>query len=190
MDDGTYIIKNGTIIGRQSLKAAEKKEAHKVKTEIEPILFYTFRYVFLLITFVGLIFILLVLTTILMFLCFELASKCSGKAEQPLSIQKVMFNGRMMNVMKRMPYSTFMLREARDCPICLDSFRPDSQVVQLKCSRFHIIHYECIERYLNEGQEKSPFEELLCPLCRNVIETEELPVMSLSVKDSMTSNDC
>jgi hypothetical protein len=34
-----------------------------------------------------------------------------------------------MNAIKNFPFSQFMLREARDCPICLDSFRSSDEVV-------------------------------------------------------------
>ncbi len=77
-----------------------------------------------------------------------------------------------MNVMKSIPYSTVMLRQARDCPICLDSFNDKSQVIQLKCSRFHLFHYDCMEAYMNNGDE---FESKLCPLCREPVEIEETP---------------
>jgi len=70
-----------------------------------------------------------------------------------------------MNAMKNIPFSSFMLREARDCPICMESFRPEDQVVQLKCSKYHIFHSNCFQSYLN-----APGVSKKCPLCRQVVQ--------------------
>jgi len=60
-----------------------------------------------------------------------------------------MRQGKIMNAAKSIPFSRLLLpNEARDCPICLEAFKEDSEVVQLKCSKFHIYHHKCLNDYL------------------------------------------
>lgn len=167
MDDGTYVIKDGVVVGRQTLNEAEKKESIAMQAKFESNFIYYTRYFLLLI---GLLFVLFVITMLLLMVfvfCVILTDMFVGQSTEEqrrrMSVDNAMRNGRMMNVMKRIPYANFMLKEARDCPICLESFNEKSQVVQLKCSKYHIFHYDCMERYLETGKD-------LCPLCRKPIE--------------------
>ena len=52
-----------------------------------------------------------------------------------------------------------------ECPICFDKFDEIDNVIQLRCSQFHIYHYQCMESMLksNRGMRRN------CALCRTPI---------------------
>ena len=73
-----------------------------------------------------------------------------------------------------------MLSEARDCPICFEPFTVQDQVVQLKCNRYHVFHYNCMERYMRYYDENEPLAQpKQCPLCREEVQIEEQPAMKV-----------
>lgn len=155
---------------------------------MEPMAIYMSRITFLVVCILVLIFLLLILMSMAGLLCILITEKYAGQDDSIVYADVALRNGRIMNVMRSIPYSTFMLRTARDCPICLDSFNDDSEVVQLKCSRYHIFHYHCMESYMNQGDT---FEEKLCPLCRKQVEIEETPNLnSPSLSPSLIQNAC
>jgi len=80
---------------------------------------------------IVLVAILIFVVIMAIYLCIKLTLWMTGKKEKIFVEEHVMRNGRMMNAMKVMPYGTFMMREAFDCPICLESFNDESNVVQL-----------------------------------------------------------
>lgn len=128
-DDGTYIIQNDTVVGRQDLEEGMMATDLKKKSEMESIPIYLSRIAFLIACILILMFILLVLISMAGLLCILITEKYAGQDESRIHIEVAMRNGRIMNMMRSIPYSTFMLRTARDCPICLDSFNDDSLVV-------------------------------------------------------------
>ena len=76
---------------------------------------------------------------------FLIQSKSSRRAD----VDTIMNQGRLMRLMRNVPYSKIMIDGDRDCPICLNQFTDESLVVQLKCNKYHIYHYDCLEQYLN-----------------------------------------
>ena len=46
-----------------------------------------------------------------------------------------------------------------DCPICIESFKENDELYQLKCG--HIFHTECITEWININN--------ICPTCRKVV---------------------
>ena len=52
--------------------------------------------------------------------------------------------------------------EARDCPICLQEFEKESQVVVLPCSQAHVYHVRCLDQHLIAKKD----EEAQCVFCR------------------------
>lgn len=169
MDDGTYIIENGKVIGRQTLEQAEMIEEVAIESRWEPLYIYMFRYIFLCVIIVIAFILMLWLAMILIYVCMLTAAKYS---DGEYGSARIAINGRLMNAMKRIPYSDFILQEARDCPICLESFTRDDEVFQLKCSKFHLFHAHCLEGYLTAPGLPSG-EDKKCPVCRRPIEYEE-----------------
>lgn len=78
MDDGTYIIKDGVVVGRQTLNEAEKKESIAMQAKFESTFIYYSRYLLLLF---GLLFVLFVITMLLLMIfvfCVILTDKFVG----------------------------------------------------------------------------------------------------------------
>lgn len=82
-------------------------------------------------------------------------------------------NVTFMRMMNCIPYSSFVISDSKDCPICLQEFTPDCQVVQLKCNSRHIYHVECMKLYLEN--DEIPFMDKQCPLCRSRVSINEDP---------------
>jgi hypothetical protein len=68
--------------------------------------------------------------------------------------------------------SQLMSREGKSCPICLEDFEAQAEagesvdIVQLKCSKLHLFHFQCLETSLKSGQPSCD----KCPFCRAEIE--------------------
>ena len=92
---------------------------------------YSIRFLFLVICLIAVIFILLFLIMLAIYFIDLMTRLYTGKDPETGTYPEstVMRTGRIMNIMKSIPYSTFMLREARDCPICLATFTDDCEVV-------------------------------------------------------------
>lgn len=54
----------------------------------------------------------------------------------------------MVRTMKKFPFGNLLFKEATECAICLESFGSSSEIIQLKCSKYHIFHFHCIKNYL------------------------------------------
>ena len=54
-----------------------------------------------------------------------------------------------------------------ECCICYDNFKTEDNVIQLKCSIFHVYHYTCMEKLIH-----SPAWNDTCALCREQISLE------------------
>ena len=76
-------------------------------------------------------------------------------------------NQELIKAMKTFSFSSLIFREATECVICLQVFEPKDKLVQLKCSKFHIFHFECLKSHLNTVNENYYNEK--CPLCRQTI---------------------
>lgn len=115
---------------------------------------------------------------IVTFYIFKSIVDVHNKYRPEVSYTQVSRNAMLMNAMSHFPYSTFMLSEARDCPICFEQFNDKSEVVQLNCNDNHIFHYECMEKYLisldrREAQTGESRVGRPCPLCRKDITFNE-----------------
>ena len=128
---------------------------------------------------------LLTLMTMSIFWMVKAINKVHGKYKVRVTVRQAMRNGMLMNIMSHFPYSTFMLQEARDCPICFEQFDDDSDVVQLQCNSNHIFHYHCMNRYLsyehwnlsNHILDDDEDIKKLCPLCRQEVQVCDVPVV-------------
>ena len=174
MDDGTYVIEDGKVIGRQSLETAEMNEDVALGSRIEPMYIYAFRYFVLFVGFFLLFIIMFIAAIGLIFLCYLLTDKIADRG-QIYDEARLRRNGQLMNLMKKIPFSQFMLHESRDCSICLESLESQDEVVQLKCSKYHLFHAQCMEGYINQGTQYDR-QNKKCPLCRKPVEYEENPV--------------
>lgn len=86
-------------------------------------------------------------------------------------------NQDMIRRMRRFPYGTLLFKEATECAICLETFNDRVEIVQLKCSKYHIFHFHCIKNLLESPYLPNNYERR-CPLCREVIEFQDPPVIS------------
>ena len=67
------------------------------------------------------------------------------------------------------------------CPICFESFKSEKKVVSTQCG--HLIHDECIQKWLNTGTNT-------CPKCRTPIPNRnKLVKMYLSSSDEMSESE-
>lgn len=66
-------------------------------------------------------------------------------------------NKQLVNMMKKFPFTSIMFNKSNsefECAICLEQFKEydnhgnETQVVQLKCSKYHIFHFDCFREYL------------------------------------------
>ena len=84
---------------------------------------------------------------------------------------------RLIDKMYKFSIKQLQSLEARTCPICLLDYRDQlsrnisSDLVQLKCSKFHIFHFDCLNTYI--AKEKGS----TCPLCRQNIEVQHPPMI-------------
>lgn len=67
-------------------------------------------------------FVLLAMMVVVTFYIFKSVIDVHNKYKPELTFTQVSRNAMLMNAMSHFPYSTFMLSEARDCPICFDQF--------------------------------------------------------------------
>jgi len=77
------------------------------------------RYTGLIILFLLMIFVLMMILMMMMFYCSTAPIKIHSRHARAQTMQAAMRNATIMNMIRRVPYSQFMLQEARDCPICL-----------------------------------------------------------------------
>ena len=57
----------------------------------------------------------------------------------------------------------------KECPICLELYKPEDLVMQLKCGDTHVFHRKCID----EMATKNSSIKNKCPLCRKTIVSEQ-----------------
>mmetsp|Transcript_5579 Transcript_5579/g.9589 ORF Transcript_5579/g.9589 Transcript_5579/m.9589 type:complete len:81 (+) Transcript_5579:932-1174(+) len=80
----------------------------------------------------------------------------------------------MLRRLQHFPFGDILFREATECAICLETFNEKIEVVQLKCSKFHIFHFHCIENML---MQENVFNHR-CPLCRQLVEVQDPPILN------------
>lgn len=154
-DDGTFFIaSDGSLQGRVELDEAPRY--YPVRGHIEGKANYYCRFFFLLMILLGLTMILMSLLVLSLFYMVKVITKVHCTYRDRVTVHSTLRNGMIMNFMTHFPYSQFMLSEARDCPICFEPFSVQDQVVQLKCNRYHVFHYNCMERYLRYFDENEP----------------------------------
>lgn len=95
------------------------KEDHSVKGKVEPMNIYMSRQLFLILLFGVVIFILMMIILVSIFYCMSTSIKVQARHANRINVEAAMRNGRIMNIMSKIPYSRFMLSGDRDCPICL-----------------------------------------------------------------------
>ena len=83
-------------------------EEVEMGSRIEPLLYYVLRFVFICISFVVIFFLLGVLAIIMIFICYKITDKISGGANT-YSEGRMRRNSLIMNTMRNIPYSQFML---------------------------------------------------------------------------------
>ena len=173
-DDSTYVIKNDIVTGRDTDDPEVKGVHLNKKVEFESPVSHYLRFTLVTIVIVALVVVSLWFLIFSFVVCVimtdRLSSNRTGRGHNPANqlsndAEYYMRNGRLINLMKKVPYGRFMFKEARDCPICLVAFDESSQVVQLECSRYHIFHYECMEHFLAQCTSTQP----TCPLCRKEV---------------------
>lgn len=76
----------------------------------------------------------------------------------------------MLRKLKHLPFTSHLLEfdDSHECVICFNEFVEDQQVCQLKCSRKHIFHFDCLQQWVKMGRNT-------CPVCRqSIIEPGQL----------------
>lgn len=121
----------------------------------------------------------------ILFYFFISVNKLHSKYTDKITVNSALRNGMIMNFIGQFPYSQLMLSEAKDCPLCFEQFKQDSNVVQLKCNKHHLFHHKCMEEYLKYEDDNQPIiVTKKCPLCRHQVEIEEEPNF-LALRDSI-----
>ena len=111
-----------------------------------------------------------ILVCLMMFLCANLES---SRGDVDLFSSNNVRNRNIVNTMRKFPFGSIAFREATECSICLENFEnqdasgQDVEVVQLKCSKYHIFHDQCLKEFMNHAGNS---HNKKCPLCRKPIE--------------------
>jgi hypothetical protein len=76
--------------------------------------------------------------------------------------------------LKKIPYTQMLVNmgDSRECVVCLCEFVDGDDVLQLKCSKHHIFHYECLKQWIQSGSNRQG----QCPICRARIRTDSFSV--------------
>lgn len=92
--------------------------------------------------------------------------------------------GRLDNKINLFPikqWKKYFSIQKMKCPICFESFKSEKKVVSTQCG--HLIHNECIQKWLNTGTNT-------CPKCRTPIPNRnKLVKMYLSSSDEMSETE-
>ena len=106
-------------------------ETKDYELRMEPQIVFFTRVAFLLLALVFQASLVAILFMLMMFLCIMFVQRASGENFNPnsVNVRRILRQGRLMDAMQRIPYSNFMLRQASECPICMESFEKESQVV-------------------------------------------------------------
>ena len=59
---------------------------------------------------------------------------------------------------KKVPFGSLIFQQGLDCGVCMERFRNQQLVVQLKCFDSHIFHKDCLKSWvLDHNQTKCPY---------------------------------
>ena len=58
---------------------------------------------------------------------------------------------------KSIPFGSLVFQQGLDCGICLQRFRNNQRVVQLKCSESHIFHRHCMNEWVEYDKHRCPY---------------------------------
>jgi hypothetical protein len=69
----------------------------------------------------------------------------------------------ILKKLKKITYTKllFDVEDTLECVICLNEFKDGDDVIQLKCSKKHIFHVDCLSEWI-----KSDHNMHGCPMCR------------------------
>lgn len=81
-DDGTYVIHNGTIVGRQDLETAKMVEKMNVKMHWEPKVTYICRFVMMIFGVLIIFMLMFTLVVMMVYIVTLLSLRTSGRDEQ------------------------------------------------------------------------------------------------------------
>jgi len=65
------------------------------------------------------------------------------------------------------------MEDSVECVICLNDFKDGDDVLQLKCSKRHIFHFECLRTWIESENGRRG----QCPICRAKIQTDSVVEM-------------
>ena len=51
--------------------------------------------------------------------------------------------------MQGIPFGNLAFNVESTCSICFEPYKKDDQVLQLKCHKSHIFHYDCIKEWVS-----------------------------------------
>jgi len=66
-----------------------------------------------------------------------------------------------LNLLQSMPFGSLAFNSEMTCAICIDDFKDDDTVRQLRCHVKHVFHKDCIDRWLQEDGH--------CPICKRTV---------------------
>lgn len=141
---------NGGATKQATIKRSEGDEtaADAESWTAQPVQIFLLRFKILMYVLITMAMLLLLylfsLVAIIMVFSFFIAF---NRRNENISKETAYKNTQMMGAIGMVPYSSFLLCETRDCPICFESFLPEERVIQLKCNKHHIFHFDCMKEY-------------------------------------------
>lgn len=87
--------------------------------------------------------------------------------------------------LKKIPYTQLLVNmgNSNECVICLSDFVDGDDVIQLKCSKNHIFHYECLTKWIQSDSNRHG----QCPICRARIRTDSFSVEAVNNRNDQES---
>jgi hypothetical protein len=67
-----------------------------------------------------------------------------------------------VNGLMRKKYTDINEKNMNECAICMEEYKDDDEIAELKCSEKHYFHSKCLEEWLKNKLE--------CPLCKKSVE--------------------
>lgn len=75
----------------------------------------------------------------------------------------------LRNILKNLKKFSGLQRSQHECPICLESFQENEDLVEFTCNKEHIFHEYCIKAWIEKRTN--------CPICRKELFNEESDVI-------------
>jgi Ring finger domain len=82
--------------------------------------------------------------------------------QDSILIKKVPFAKAVVSGVMKRRASTNTLEKHLECIICMEMYKQDDEITELKCNPMHQFHSKCIEDWFKKKSE--------CPLCKIVIQ--------------------